>query len=66
MLHLKKSLNFSNHRPAYRRGDDLLTWFFQRNIAVPFEKRLIFMTLSQPSAGIKYTDKFTFEGCFKS
>jgi hypothetical protein len=35
-------------------------------IAVPFEKRLIFITFSQPSAGRKYTDKFTFEGYFKS
>jgi hypothetical protein len=35
-------------------------------IAVSFEKRLIFMTFSQPTAGIRYTDKFIFEGCFKS
>ncbi|MDR1627437.1 MAG: hypothetical protein LBR79_01525, partial [Oscillospiraceae bacterium] len=39
---------------------------FGYNIAVPFEKRLIFITFSQPSAGRKYTDKFTFDGYFKS
>jgi hypothetical protein len=35
-------------------------------IAVSFEKRLIFITFSQPSAGRKYTDKFTFEDFFKA
>jgi hypothetical protein len=35
-------------------------------IAVPFEKRLISTTFSQPSAGRKYTDNFTFEDCYKS
>jgi hypothetical protein len=35
-------------------------------IDVLFEKHLIFITFSRPTAGRKYTDKFTFEGCFKS
>ncbi|MDR1627727.1 MAG: hypothetical protein LBR79_03030 [Oscillospiraceae bacterium] len=37
-----------------------------QTIAVSFEKRLIFMTFSPPTAGRKYTDKFTFEDFFKA
>jgi GrpB-like predicted nucleotidyltransferase (UPF0157 family) len=35
-------------------------------IAVSFEKRLIFITFSPPTAGRKYADKFTFEDFFKA
>jgi hypothetical protein len=40
--------------------------FFEEYMAVSFEKRLIFITFSPPTAGKKYTDKFTFEDFFKA
>ncbi|MDR1627722.1 MAG: hypothetical protein LBR79_03005 [Oscillospiraceae bacterium] len=61
--------------PARRRGKKLLSINLdchpkasgkRQYIAFSFEKRLIFMTFSRPTAGRKYTDKFTFEDCFKS
>jgi hypothetical protein len=39
---------------------------FEGYIAVSFEKCLIFITFSPPTAGRKYTDKFTFEDFFKA